>query len=46
MAILRVYKRNSTFAEMATLAEEIGKLGLKDTLKNITVNQSKRKQGA
>jgi hypothetical protein len=32
MATLRVYKRNSTFAEMAILAEEIGKLGLKDTL--------------
>ena len=32
MAILRVYKRNSTFAELATLGEEIGKLGLNDTL--------------
>ena len=32
MAILRVYKRNSTFAELATLVEEIGKLGLNDTL--------------
>ena len=32
MATLRVYKRNSTFAELATLVEEIGKLGLNDTL--------------
>ena len=32
MAILRVYKRNSTFAELATIGEEIGKLGLNDTL--------------
>jgi hypothetical protein len=32
MAILRVYKRNSTFAELATLVEEIGKSGLNDTL--------------
>ena len=32
MAVLRVYKRNSTFAELATLGEEIGKLGLNDAL--------------
>ena len=32
MATLKVYKRNSTFAELATLAEEMGKLGLNDTL--------------
>ena len=32
MATLKVYKRNSTFAELATLGEEIGKLGLNDTL--------------
>jgi hypothetical protein len=32
MATLQVYKRNSTFAELATLVEEIGKLGLNDTL--------------
>ena len=32
MATLRVYKRNSTFAELATLVEEIGELGLNDTL--------------
>jgi hypothetical protein len=32
MAVLRVYKRNTTFAELATLGEEIGKLGLNDTL--------------
>jgi len=32
MATLRVYKRNSTLAELATLVEEIGKLGLNDTL--------------
>ena len=32
MATLRVYKRNSTFAELSILVEEIGKLGLNDTL--------------
>ena len=32
MATLQVYKRNSTFAELVTLVEEIGKLGLNDTL--------------
>ena len=32
MATLQVYKRNSTLAELATLVEEIGKLGLNDTL--------------
>ena len=32
MATLKVNKRNSTFAELAALVEEIGKLGLNDTL--------------
>ena len=33
MAILRVYKRNSTFMDLTNLVEEISKLGLTDALK-------------
>jgi dihydroorotase len=32
MAILRVYKRNSTFIDVADLVEEISSLGLDDAL--------------
>jgi hypothetical protein len=32
MAILRVYKRNSTFMDLADLVEEISSLGLVDAL--------------
>jgi hypothetical protein len=32
MAMLRVYKRNSTFIDLSDLAEEISRLGLADTL--------------
>jgi hypothetical protein len=32
MATLRVYKRNSTFAELTSLVEEISRLGLVDAL--------------
>jgi hypothetical protein len=32
MAILRVYKRNSTFMDLANLVEEISRLGLVDAL--------------
>jgi hypothetical protein len=32
MAILRVYKRNSTFMDLADLVEEISNLGLVDAL--------------
>ena len=32
MAILRVYKRNSTFIDQSDLAEEISRLGLSDAL--------------
>ncbi|MDQ3869617.1 MAG: hypothetical protein M3250_08690 [Thermoproteota archaeon] len=32
MAILRVYKRNSTFMDLANLVEEISRIGLVDTL--------------
>jgi hypothetical protein len=32
MAILRVYKRNSTFMDLANLVEEISKIGLVDAL--------------
>jgi hypothetical protein len=32
MAILRVYKRNSTFMDLANLVEEISRLGLDDAL--------------
>ena len=32
MAILRVYKRNSMFMDLATLVEEISKMGLVDAL--------------
>jgi hypothetical protein len=32
MAILRVYKRNSTFMDLANLVEEISKMGLVDAL--------------
>jgi hypothetical protein len=32
MAILRVYKRNSTFFDLADLVEEISSLGLVDAL--------------
>ena len=32
MAILRVYKRNSTFIDLANLVEEISSLGLVDAL--------------
>lgn len=38
MATLRVYKRNSSFAELATLVEEIGKMGLNDTLQKYYSN--------
>lgn len=32
MAVLRVYKRNSTFIDVADLVEEISSLGLNDAL--------------
>jgi hypothetical protein len=32
MAVLRIYKRNSTFMDVANLVEEISKLGLVDAL--------------
>ena len=32
MAILRVYKRNSTFMDLTDLVEEISSLGLTDAL--------------
>ena len=32
MAILKVYKRNSTFMDVSNLVEEIGRLGLVDAL--------------
>jgi hypothetical protein len=32
MAVLRIYKRNSTFMDVASLVEEISKLGLVDAL--------------
>ena len=32
MAILRVYKRNSTFMDLANLVEEISRMGLDDAL--------------
>ena len=32
MAILRVYKRNSTFIDLANLVEEISRMGLVDAL--------------
>jgi hypothetical protein len=32
MAVLRVYKRNSTFIDMSDLVEEISSLGLVDAL--------------
>ena len=32
MAILRVYKRNSTFMDLANLVEEISRIGLDDAL--------------
>jgi hypothetical protein len=32
MAILRVYKRNSTFMDLANLVEEISRIGLVDAL--------------
>jgi hypothetical protein len=32
MAILRIYKRNSMFMDLATLVEEISKMGLVDAL--------------
>jgi hypothetical protein len=32
MAILRVYKRNSTFMNLANLVEEISRMGLGDAL--------------
>ena len=32
MAILRVYKRNSTFMDLSNLVEEISRLGLVDAL--------------
>jgi hypothetical protein len=33
MALIRVYKRNSNFVELANLVEEISNIGLTDTLK-------------
>ena len=32
-ALIRVYKRNSTFVELANLVEELSNIGLSDTLK-------------
>jgi hypothetical protein len=32
MAILRIYKRNSTFMDLANLVEEISRMGLVDAL--------------
>jgi hypothetical protein len=34
MAVLRVYKRNSTFMDVADLVEEISSLGLVEALQN------------
>jgi hypothetical protein len=33
LAIIRVYKRNSTFVELPSLVEELSNLGLTETLK-------------
>ena len=33
MAVIRVYKRNSTFVELPTLVEELSNIGLTETLK-------------
>ena len=33
MAIIRVYKRNSTFVELPSLVEDLSNIGLPDTLK-------------
>lgn len=33
MAAVRVYKRNETFVELTNLVEELGNIGLPDTLK-------------
>jgi hypothetical protein len=43
MAILRVYKRNSTFIDLAYLVEEISSLGLVDALQKYHNNLFKRK---
>jgi len=32
MAILRIYRRNSTFVDLAVLVEEVSRLGLVDAL--------------
>ena len=34
MAIFRIYRRNSTFVDLAQLIEEISRLGLVDALQN------------
>ena len=33
MAVIRVYKRNSTFVELPSLVEELSNIGLTETLK-------------
>jgi Zn/Cd-binding protein ZinT len=33
MAAVRIYKRNETFAELSDLVEEVGNIGLTETLK-------------
>jgi hypothetical protein len=33
LAVIRVYKRNSTFVELPTLVEELSNIGLTETLK-------------
>jgi hypothetical protein len=46
MAILRVYKRNSTFIDVSDLVEEISSLGLVEALQNFTISPFKRKPEA
>jgi len=46
MAILRVYKRNSTFMDLANLVEEISRMGLVDALQKYIINLLKRKPRA
>jgi hypothetical protein len=46
MAILRVYKRNSTFMDLTDLVEEISSLGLTVALQKYHINLFKKKPKA
>jgi hypothetical protein len=46
MAILRVYKRNSTFMDLSDLVEEISRLGLVDALQKYHNKPLERKPRA